>query len=370
VNIATPPKQRFLFIDQFRGFIGVLMLLGHSSYYFNAIWHHLDPGDPVFPDWSQFALRYAGYLCAPGFLMMNGAMVWWSYQRRTAKGSKPLSARWHLMQRGIFLVLAQMIFVNAAWGGFAEFKPWHLGIISTIGLSMISLTLIVHWRWQWRVLLALALLIAHVFLLQITYNHDIMWQQVVMQTFIDSGDFNKYPLIPWLALGILGSVMANGWLDVKKTYGQRILLGVVVAGAAFALAILLRMQRGWGTTFDFSDFGTISFFIDQKYPPSLFMNLWSFAAVVTGVTLFIAIDTFAPALLRLFTIPGRVPLFFYAVHLAILGIFVKRMDFFYREGGVAASLIGLTAMLVVMLPLCWWFYGVKRRSKNYFIQMI
>jgi hypothetical protein len=98
--------------------------------------------------------------------------------------------------------------------------------------------------------------------------------------------------------------------------------------------------------------------------------LWSFAAVVAGVTLFIAIDTFAPAVLRIFSIPGRVSLFFYAVHLAILGIFVKRMDFFYREGGVAASLIGLAAMLVVMLPLCWWFYGVKRRSKNYFIQMI
>ena len=71
-----------------------------------------------------------------------------------------------------------------------------------------------------------------------------------------------------------------------------------------------------------------------------------------------------------FSIPGKVPLFFYVIHLAILGIFVKRFDLFYREGGVFASLIGFAVMLVIMLPLCKWFYGVKSRSRNYFIRMI
>jgi len=85
-------KGRFDFIDQFRGFVGILMLMGHSSYYFNSIWLHLDPLDPLFPDWAQFALRYAGYLCAPGFLMMNGAMVWWSFHRRIVKGTPEATA--------------------------------------------------------------------------------------------------------------------------------------------------------------------------------------------------------------------------------------------------------------------------------------
>jgi uncharacterized membrane protein len=363
-------KPRFQYIDQFRGFIGVLMLLGHSSYYFNSIWKHLDPYDPLFDSWGQGILRYLGYLCAPGFLMMAGAMVWWSYHRRVAKGTKDWTARWHLIQRGLFLILAQMTWVNSSWGGFRSFDLWHFGIIACIGFSMIFLTLIINTHWIIRLITGLTILLVHPFLLQIPYNPEILWSRVLMQTFIDAGDFNKYPVLPWFALACLGSVMATGWLQIWKTDRKRISMGLIIASAAFILAIIIRMGRGYGNISPFSEFGTFSFFYDQKYPPSLFMNLWFFGLVVLGVTAFIAIGKVAPKLLKVFSIPGKVPLFFYAVHLAILGIFVKRMDFYYREGEVIASLIGLAIMLIIMLPLCKWFYGVKCRSKNYFIQMI
>ena len=191
-----------------------------------------------------------------------------------------------------------------------------------------------------------------------------------MQIFVDAGKFNKYPVLPWLALAILGSVMATGWLSIWKTDKKRIYMSVGIAALSFLLAIVLRMGRGYGNIFPFSEFGSYSFFIDQKYPPSLFMNLWFFASVVLGVSIFIAIGKVAPKLLVVFSIPGKVPLFFYGMHLAILGIFIKRTGLFYREGEVFSSLIGVAVMLVVMLPLCKWFYGVKRRSKNFFIRMI
>jgi uncharacterized membrane protein len=215
-------KQRFDFIDRFRGFIGVLMLLGHSSYYFNSIWINLDPFDPLLPDTAQFLLRYAGYLCAPGFLMMAGAMVWWSYNRRVEKGTPDWSARWHLIQRGIFLILAQMVWVNSAWGGFARFDPWHFGIIATIGFSVILLTLIIRFHWLLRLFTGLLLLAIHPFLLNISYDPNDVWITILMQTFVDSGDFNKYPVIPWFALSVLGSVMATGWLQIWKTDRRRI----------------------------------------------------------------------------------------------------------------------------------------------------
>lgn len=367
---GTKKKQRFEYIDQFRGFVGVLMLVGHCSYYFNSIWNNLDPFDPLFPSWGQFALRYAGYLCAPGFLIMAGAMVWWSFTRRTAKGGSAWEARWYLIQRGLFLILVQMIWVNSSWGGFRVFQPWHLGIIATIGISMILLTLIINTHWSVRLSIAILILLLHPFLLDIQYDPENTWSQILMQTFIDSGKFNKYPVLPWFALATLGSVMANGWLKIWKTDRQRLMMSLGIALLAFIVAIAIRMGRGYGNIVPFSDFGTWSFFVDQKYPPSLFMNLWFFASVVLGVSLFIGIGKLAPNVLKIFSIPGKVPLFFYAVHLAILGIFVKRMDFFYREGGVLESLIGVVIMLIIMLPLCKWFYGVKRRSKNYFIRMI
>ncbi|MFK5856992.1 MAG: heparan-alpha-glucosaminide N-acetyltransferase domain-containing protein [Bacteroidota bacterium] len=364
------PKQRFEYIDQFRGLVGILMLVGHSSYYFNSIWNQLDPFNPLFSSWSQFALRYMGYLCAPGFLMMSGAMVWWSYHKRIEKGIPSLTAQWHLIQRGIFLVFVQMTWVNSSWGGFSHFNPWHFGIISSIGFSMILLTLIVKMRWQIQLIIALAILIIHPFLLKIPYDPQIMWERVIMQTFIDSGTFNKYPVLPWFALATLGSVMANGWLSEWKTENKKIYMSIGISLIVFLIAITIRLGREWGNTFSFSDFGSYSFFLDQKYPPSLFMSLWSFAAVVGGVGIFIAIGKVAPKALNILSIPGKVPLFFYIVHLAILGVFVKRFDLFYREGGVLTSLIGALVLFIIMIPLCQWFYKFKRNSNNYFIQMM
>lgn len=363
-------KPRFEYIDQFRGLIIILMLVDHASYYFNSIWLYLDPFDPLFASWGQVALRYVSYLCAPGFLMMAGAMVWWSYQKKIEKGEKDSTIRWQLIQRGLFLVLLQITWVNSSWGGFRSFNPGHFGIIASIGISMILLSFIVKLKWQIQLFIAISILLIHPFLLEISYNPDNTWQMVIMQTFIDAGEFNKYPVLPWFAMSILGAVMATGWLKHWKTDKKRIQMSLLISGGAFVLAILIRIGRGFGNIFSYSDFGSYSFFFDQKYPPSLHFSLWWFAVVVLLVGLFIAINKVAPIVLKVFVIPGKVALFFYLMHIAIMGVFVKRIDFLYRDGEVAETLLGVAVMLVVMIPLCKWFYGYKKRSTNYFIRML
>jgi hypothetical protein len=67
---------------------------------------------------------------------------------------------------------------------------------------------------------------------------------------------------------------------------------------------------------------------------------------------------------------GRVPLFFYCVHIGLLGVFSKRMGLYYHQGGVAESLIGWVVLVAIMFPLAVWFGRVKARSKNRIIQMI
>jgi uncharacterized membrane protein len=364
-------KQRFVFIDQFRGLVGIMMALGHSSYYFNSVWKSLDPLDPFFSNFGQFALRYMGYLCAPGFLMMNGAMTWFSYQRRRAGGATDWEAKWHLIQRGLFLVLVQITWVNSSWGGFTRLRLGHLGIIACIGISMCLLALIAHTRWHTRLAVGLGAFLVHPFLLQISYDADITWQRVIMQTFIDSGDWNKYPVIPWFGLATMGSVMATGWLSGWKTRKERILYSILVAVPSFGLATLVRMGRDFGNIVPFSDFFHYSFFLDQKYPPSLYHNLWFFGAVVIVMAVLImAIGGVIPWLVRWLGTIGKVPLFFYCIHIGVLGVLSKRIGIYYREGEVAASLIGWVILLIVMYPLALWFAGVKRRSKNYLIRMI
>jgi uncharacterized membrane protein len=370
MNLQTGTRPRFEYIDQFRGLVVVLMLLDHCSYYFNSVWDQVDPLDPLFDSWGQFAIRYVSYLCAPGFLVMAGAMVWWSYNQKIKKNLPDWKVRGQLMLRGLFLVLLQITWVNSSWGGFSEFKPGHIGIIACIGFSMILLTLVVNFHWIVQAVLGLAILALHPLLINIPYDPANQWHVILMQTFITAGEFNKYPVVPWFALALLGSAMAHGWLGAWKTDKQKIAWSTGIGAVAILLAIAVRMGRGYGNIFAFSEIGSYSFFFDQKYPPSLYLSLWSFGWVLMFVAAFIALNKISPKILWIFSITGKVPLFFYGMHIAIMGVFVKRLDFLYRDGGVKETLIAFVIMMIIMIPLCMWFFKVKSRSGNALIRMI
>ena len=370
---AQPRRLRFAFIDEFRGLVGIMMALGHAQYYMNAAWLSFDPIDPFFDNTAQFALRYMGYLCAPGFLVMNGAMVYWAFLRRRKKGMSRGRATWDFVQRGLFLVAVQWLWVNQSWSGFARFAGAHLGIIATIGISMILVALIVHWKWWQRLAVAGACVVVHPLLLKIPYDHD-SWVHYPMQFFVDAGDFTKYPLIPWFALACVGSVMAHfwftAWTDRRKPderAHKSMLVGLVLVLLAWGL-------RDWGTSFAnlFPSEGwfTYSFLLVQKYPPSVTHQFWFAGAVIFMVGLFAWIDHRWPVL-RPLAVVGRVPLFYYCVHIPILAIVFRRLEWLpYHAGGVVDSLLVWFGLLAVMAPLAIWFGRVKRRSKNWFIRMI
>lgn len=365
-------RDRFPFIDQFRGLIGIMMALGHSSGFFNGAWKSLDMFDPLFNNWGQFGLRYMGYLCAPGFLMMNGAVSWYSYSRRRAAGATDWQAKWHLIQRGLFLILMQVTWVNMAWIAFrpAKYSPAHLGIISTIGISMCLLALLQHTRWPFRLAVGLAAFVGHTFLLRIPYSEDVVWQRVLMQTFVDAGDWNKYPVIPWFGFAALGSTMAVGWFGGWQSPRKRILMSWGIGLGAIAVAAIIRLAHGWGNSTDYYRFFHISFFLDSKYPPNLYHNLWFFGAVSFMVGTMHLIGQFAMPLIRWLGGIGRVPFFFYCMHISLLAIVADRLGVYYRQGAVTASFVGWVALLLVMYPLSLWFWGLKQRHKNKLLQMI
>jgi len=373
VETAVGKKLRFTFIDEFRGLVGIMMALGHAQYYMNSAWLSLDPIDPFFDNTPQFLIRYMGYLCAPGFLMMNGAMVYWAFHRRLRKGMSLGRARWDFVQRGLFLMAVQWIWVNAAWSGFQYLRLDHLGIIATIGFSMILLAFMAHWPWWHRLVVAAACFFVHPFLLQIPYDHD-SWLHYPMQFFVDSGDFNKYPIIPWFALACVGSVMAHFWFTVwtnRRRPLERAHKSVLIG---LALVVLAMGLRDWGISYAnlFPSHGwfSYSFFLVQKYPPSLTHQIWFTGAVIFMVGVFAWVDHYWP-LLRPLAVVGKVPLFYYCVHIPLLAIVFRRLELLpYHGGAVTESLYTWFGLLAVMYPLAIWFGGVKRRSQNWFIRMI
>jgi len=371
--VQEPKKLRFTFIDEFRGLIGIMMALGHAQYYMNSAWLSLNPLDPFFDNTPQFLIRYMGYLCAPGFLMMNGAMVYWAYTRRKKKGQSKNSIIGGFVQRGLFLVVVQWIWVNASWGGFNRLRLDHMGIIATIGLSMILVSLMVEWKWWKRALVAAACFLIHPLLLQIPYDHN-SWVHYPMQFFVDSGDFTKYPLIPWFALACVGSVMAHFWFTVwtnKRKPDERAYKSM---GVGLFLVLVAFSLRDWGSSyaniFPSEGWFTYSFFLVQKYPPSLCHQVWFSGAIIFMVGAFAWIDSRVPVL-RPLAVVGKVPLFFYCVHIPLLAIIFRRLEWLpYHQGGVGLSLLTWVGLLVVMYPLAIWFAKVKQRNKSWFIRMI
>ncbi len=365
---ANPAPRRFTFIDEFRGLIGVMMALGHANYYFNSAWLSLDPIDPFFDNTPQFLLRYMGYLCAPGFLMMNGAMVHYVFWRRLRNGQDLGSIIWGFVQRGFFLVAVQIVWVNASWSGFQRLRLDHMGIIGTIGLSMVLLVFMTRWAWQWRAAVAGLLFVVHPFLLKIPYDYDgpaHYW----MQLFVDAGDFTKYPLIPWFALATVGSVMAHFWFDVWTDADRRARNSIAIGLALIAGAYGIRLGGGFGNIFPWDTFFSYSFFLVQKYPPSLAHQLWLSGTVILLVGCFSWIDV-RIGILRPLARVGRVPLFFYCVHIPLLAIFARRLGFWYHESAVLGSLLGWVGLLAAMTPLVIWFGRVKRRNRSWLIRMI
>ncbi len=369
VTAQTPARgARFAFIDEFRGLIGVMMALGHSNYYFNSAWLSLDPIDPFFDNTPQFLLRYMGYLCAPGFLMMNGAMAHYVFWRRRGNGEPAGSVRWGFIQRGLFLVAVQWLWVNASWSGFDRLRLDHLGIIATIGLSMILVVLLAGWRWQARAALAAMLFLVHPLLLRIPYDHGAP-VHYVMQLLVDAGDFTKYPLIPWFALALAGSVMADFWCTTWTDADVRARRSIGVGLGLVALAYLVRLGHGYGNLFAWNTFFSYSFFLVQKYPPSLAHQLWLCGTVIALVGVFSWIDARSRVLRPLAKV-GQVPLFFYCVHIPVLALVARRLGLFYHESAVMGSLIGWVALLAAMAPLVVWFGGVKRRNRSWLVRMI
>lgn len=369
-------QNRYLFVDQLRGLIIMLMGLDHASNYFNGIWNRVSYDNYLFDSAGQFAIRYLSYLCAPAFLMLAGAMVWLSLERRLAKGISPWRGRAELIRRGAFLVLVQLVWVNASWSGLARIRLDHFGIIACIGTAIMLLALVARWRWQWRLALALGIFLIHPILLRIPYDPETQPLAMrLMQFWIDSGKWNLYPVLPWFALATMGSVMAVGWFRVWQSDRAR-LVGTLLAGlTGVTLFFLVRSLSGgdvgYGNILPFDRIGSVSFFFIQKYPPSLAHNFLFFGLTMLLAGLLMVIGGKLRWLFHPIEVYGRAPFFFYMVHIPLLAVLTKRSGLLpYREGEVGAALLAWVVLLLVMYPLCRWFGAIKARSRNALIRMM
>ena len=365
----------------------VLMALDHTRDFFHVgAFQGWDPLDPARTTVPLFFTRWLTHYCAPVFVFLAGTGAFLS----TLRGKSKPELSWFLLTRGAWLVLLELTFIKCfGWTFSLNFHElWGL-VIWTIGWSMIVLAALVRLPVWSITTFGLVLIAAHNAFDGVTPESFGGWGWLWRVLHV-GGSFEVmpglrfaagYPLVPWI--GVMAAGYGFGQVLVREPRErQRWLLGL--GAGALLLFGLLRFTNLYGDPKPWSvqDNATLTMFsfLDcQKYPPSLCYLLMTLGPAFLVLAL---LDRGTPRWLQPALVFGRVPLFFYLLHLPLIHALAVGVNFFRfgradwlygilpakppAEAGFDLPVVYLAWIVVVvaLYPACRWFANFKRRRRE------
>jgi uncharacterized membrane protein len=367
-------------IDLLRGLVMILMALDHTRDFLGD--RTISPMDLAHAGAPLFLTRWITNFCAPVFCLLTGAGAYLSRQHRS-RGE----LSWHLLTRGAWLLLLELTYFRCIGMQFNfDYQVTILNVLWMLGWSMIVLSGLV-WLPLWGCLaLGLVLICGHNLLDALPLGGPawtVLHRPGPLLVTPHHSVFVAYPLIPWV--GVCAAGYGLGAAFAWEPRSRRPFL--LAAGLALCLLfVALRWMNLYGEPMHWSR-GTsplltvLSFLNTSKYPPSLLFLL------MTGGPAFLvlwAVDRGTPRWLHPAVTFGRVPLFFYLLHMPLIHILaaivcavryssihwvfesptVAQFPFSAPPGwGLPLLLIYLLWLLVVaaMYPLCRWFAAFKQQ---------
>lgn len=319
-------------IDILRGVVMVIMALDHVRDYFHYGSFFRDPTNLETTTPFLFFTRFITHYCAPVFVFLAGTSAF----LYGSKKSKPELFKF-LFTRGLWLILLEITINNLIWWFDLSYSFIGLQVIWAIGFSMVMLSLLIYLPKKLLLFIGVILVTGHNLLdsiiLQGTSFKSIVWFLLHQQNFIainsDTMVAFAYPVIPWIGIMILGYCFGKLYtkdFDVKIRKKWLLQLGI----GAIVLFFIIRGINVYGDLVPWSiqDTNTktiLSFFKVTKYPPSL-----AYTLITLGPALLFlyGIETVKNKITDFFLVFGRVPLFYYFLHvlvihvLAIVGILI------------------------------------------------
>ena len=388
-------RARLHSVDVLRGVVMVIMALDHVRVFFHVYAKSFDPLDPEKTWTALFFTRWVTHFCAPAFVFLAGTGAFLSTRRGKTKAEL---ARF-LLTRGLWLILLELTLVRFGWFFNFDYHLVFAQVIWAIGWSMVALAGLVFLPVRAIAAVGLAMIFLHN-LLDGVRSADagaLRWLWVVLHEpnvlMPRPGAimFVAYPLVPWV--GVMAAGYAFGELLTLERDRRRRLL-FIVGGAAVALFVALRATNAYGDPTPWSAQGRgawytlLSFLNTQKYPPSLLFLLMTLGPSVIALALLDRKGAGEPSgLLRPFVVFGRVPMFYYLLHVPL--IHLAAVAFSYAKYGRAEWLFlnwpppgapqleppgygyDLPVVYLVWLgvvaalyPVCRWFAAVKSRRRD------
>lgn len=383
---AAPVKVRLESIDMLRGLVILIMALDHVREYLSIV-KGFDTSTMTMP--AYFFTRWITHFCAPAFCFLAGTSAFLSMGggRRTVTQLSRF-----LVTRGLWLVLMEWTVIGFGFffnTTYTSSFGWIMQVIWVLGASMIALAGLVRLPMWVSVTVGVAMIAGHNLLDGVSPASfgawAPLWSILHVPGTIMIGPvkvFVLYPLIPWVGVMALG--YAFGALLSRPQPAadrQRLLLSIgMTLTAAFLIVRVLNVYgdpRPWSARMD--TLGTLISFLDAtKYPPSLVYLLMTLGP---SIAMLAWMERWRGAVVRVLATFGRVPFFFYVVHVYVIhtvtvgagwlqGFPVSAMLdfclFLPKEFGYSLPVIYLlwAALVLAMYPGCRWFASVKANHRH------
>jgi len=316
-------KVRIQSIDFLRGLVMILMALDHVRMYFAFGTWYSEPTNLATTTPLLFFTRWITHFCAPVFIFLAGTSAF----LYGTKQSNITETAFFLFTRGLWLILIELVIVNFAWTFDVTYSFRILQVIWAIGISMVVLSALVFLPKGLILVIGTLLVFGHNLLDSINLEGssapDMFWYALHQphSVYIDTTHLINfvYPVLPWIGLMALGYVFGSLYQrDLPAKQRRRWLLSIGIG--ATLLFILLRSFNLYGEPHPWQaqdSFGLslMSFLNTTKYPPSLHFLLMTMGPALIVLS---AIEPFENRLPRPVIVIGKVPFFFYVIHLYVI----------------------------------------------------
>jgi len=404
---SSEPKTRLASIDTLRGIVMILMALDHVRDFFGPTSFPPTALDDPGVTSALFLTRWMTHFCAPVFVFLAGtsAFLWW--KRRPDSTRRALSA--FLLTRGLWLIVIEFAIVSPSWGlavylnpnvGFRGGYFAFVQVIWAIGVSMVIMSVVV-WLPLWGIGAFGAVLVSGHNLLEgalswlleyeAFYGLPTDWFGRFAVLLHGSGNYFRvgqldvlviYSVLPWPGVMAFGFVFG---LLMRAPEKQRAIGCIAIGTGAAALFVVSRWFGLYGEPQPRAEYGstlrtTLSFINTTKYPPSLQFLLMTLGPAIAAL----------PALEKLGSLPrgaavldpvvtfGRVPFFYYLLHLPLINL--ASVAYAWTQGWPGSWWFAILsggrtpeeyrpnlwmvysvwiAVVVLLYPACRWFARVR-----------
>lgn len=368
---AIATSKRLQAIDWLRGLVMILMTIDHAGAIWDSQHLHGDSargwhrGDPL--PAAEFLTRWITHLCAPTFVLLAGAALALSSERR---GHQPGQTAF-IVRRGLLIAALDPLWMSL---GFAAYHIAIFQVLYAIGLSLVCMAFL-------RRLSSTSLLVGAI-AIQLFGELSARWQPTAQplrtlwvalfsggQPF--SGAVIAYPLVPWLSMMMAGWVLGRWLLATRDRPAMtRVPTLLAIGGGLLVVFAVVRGLDGYGNWGLHRDSTSLLQWLHvAKYPPSL-----SYTTLELGLS-FLLLATFCalgdsrprPVLAPL-AVFGSTAFFFYLFHVHLIGLAEKLGERFFgvdqRQNGLLKTYVVTLAALLLLYPLCTWYRGYKLRHPD------